>query len=682
MSKKLYLNQAAEREATDIGRKFMNSSDVVGDMSRAYGTDLSSVRIHTDDGAARRTAERGTDAFSTGKDVFFARNAFNKNDPASRGLLAHELGHALQQGVGGETGRLTQSAPMSAEQGGIKDWFRGRRGQPAAAGTTGLAEHRANLSEQTEEQQGNAREHVELLTSTSDSGSLQSNYLGQLTGTSRIGGNSEGFEEILRTLRVIENFMDQVVGNVDVERYRTYLTEAYAALLFQCDNYLQSHSGYRYTITGKRRVRMVRELRAKAENEGHLVSMRLNDIGDFGDGISLRQLLAGMRPLETAQAQVQASDFSLPETELTGDGAASLQALRGTLRADETIDANLRATLDILLEQVSRFSLRTQDEDKKLTADLLDRVAVLCGEAGENETLRQLAEACAAFKAARGLESSSDDDEHMVLLPDVHEDTPYDAANDAGMAYSEYQHMDPAMVRETAARSAYNQDYETSHVYGTTAGGRKHGYIMTSNSGNINGYLRQMHKNRNNPEALSQEGKKTHADFGSLRTIGTLDSATKETPLPQKTRLYRMLTMSYLRYTFGIDIDNDTDVHTGVVSGINKQAGKIVTDTNFMCTGFAVDGFKQFHNYPIMLTLLCDEGTPVFFTNNLAEGEILLGRGTSYMILGTVMHDENGLNVPMSHGDIGDQMAEGKEHSMTFSGLEIFAKVLAPKNKR
>ena len=127
MSKKVYMDSAAEREATDIGRKFMGSSDVVGDMSRAYGTDLSSVRIHTDDSAAKQTAERGVDAFSTGKDVFFARNAFNKNDPASRGLLAHELSHSLQQGVGGEMGGMTQSAPMGAEQGGLLDWFRNWR---------------------------------------------------------------------------------------------------------------------------------------------------------------------------------------------------------------------------------------------------------------------------------------------------------------------------------------------------------------------------------------------------------------------------------------------------------------------------------------------------------------------------------------------------------------------------
>ena len=98
MGNTLHVDKAAEKEATDIGAKFMHSSDVVGDMSRAYGRDLSSVRIHTDESAARGAAERGVDAFSTGKDVFFDRGAFDRNDPASRGLLARELSHSMQQG--------------------------------------------------------------------------------------------------------------------------------------------------------------------------------------------------------------------------------------------------------------------------------------------------------------------------------------------------------------------------------------------------------------------------------------------------------------------------------------------------------------------------------------------------------------------------------------------------------
>ena len=124
MSKKLHLDMAAEKEANEVGRKFMHSTDVVGDMSRAYGADLSSVRIHTDSAAAGMAAQRGVDAFSTGKDVFFGRGVFDKNKPESRGLLAHELSHSLQQGVGGGMGGMQQSAPVGAAQGGLLSWFR------------------------------------------------------------------------------------------------------------------------------------------------------------------------------------------------------------------------------------------------------------------------------------------------------------------------------------------------------------------------------------------------------------------------------------------------------------------------------------------------------------------------------------------------------------------------------
>lgn len=126
---RVYHDPAAEREANDIGLKFAHSSDVVGDMSRAYGADLSSVRLHNDASAHRQTAQRGVDAFSTGKDIFFARGAYDRNDPASRGLLAHELTHSLQQ-----QNAMTASAPAGAEQGGIIDFFRRlfhrRRRQP------------------------------------------------------------------------------------------------------------------------------------------------------------------------------------------------------------------------------------------------------------------------------------------------------------------------------------------------------------------------------------------------------------------------------------------------------------------------------------------------------------------------------------------------------------------------
>lgn len=126
MSKKLHQDLRAEQEANDVAAHFMDSTDVVGDMSRAYGHDFSSVRIHTDEAAAQRVEGTGADAFTEGRDVFFGRGVFNQHDPASRGLLAHELTHTLQQS-GGEG--VQESAPEGERQGGLIDWFRGLFGK-------------------------------------------------------------------------------------------------------------------------------------------------------------------------------------------------------------------------------------------------------------------------------------------------------------------------------------------------------------------------------------------------------------------------------------------------------------------------------------------------------------------------------------------------------------------------
>ena len=130
MSKKLLQNLGAEREANEVASRFMDSTDVVGDMSRAFEHDFSQVNIHTDESAAQRVEGTGADAFAQGNDIFFGRGVFQKDDPASRGLLAHELTHTMQQS-GGEG--VHERAPQGEMQGGLIDWFRkkfGKKKQP------------------------------------------------------------------------------------------------------------------------------------------------------------------------------------------------------------------------------------------------------------------------------------------------------------------------------------------------------------------------------------------------------------------------------------------------------------------------------------------------------------------------------------------------------------------------
>ena len=121
--------EAAEWEANEIAFQFRDSHDVVGDMSRAYHTDFSGIRLHEDASAQARVGSAGTDALAAGSDIYFKKGILGGNDQASRGLLAHELAHTMQQGI--VSGNVAESAPAGAEQGGfldkIKGWFGGKK---------------------------------------------------------------------------------------------------------------------------------------------------------------------------------------------------------------------------------------------------------------------------------------------------------------------------------------------------------------------------------------------------------------------------------------------------------------------------------------------------------------------------------------------------------------------------
>jgi len=118
----VYHNLRVEQEADDAALHFMDSLDVIGDMSRSYGYDFSQVQIHTDEAAAQQTAALGANAFASGNGVFFGSDAFQQHDPASRGLLAHELTHIMQQA---NAGGVQGQAPVGAPQCGLLDKIRG-----------------------------------------------------------------------------------------------------------------------------------------------------------------------------------------------------------------------------------------------------------------------------------------------------------------------------------------------------------------------------------------------------------------------------------------------------------------------------------------------------------------------------------------------------------------------------
>jgi hypothetical protein len=69
-------------------------------MEERFGTDFTDVRIHDDESAARANDALGAEAFTSGRDIYFARGAYAPDTEAGQHLLAHELAHTVQQSEG------------------------------------------------------------------------------------------------------------------------------------------------------------------------------------------------------------------------------------------------------------------------------------------------------------------------------------------------------------------------------------------------------------------------------------------------------------------------------------------------------------------------------------------------------------------------------------------------------
>ena len=66
-------------------------------MERLLGYELKDVRIHETRQAGELAHRLNADAFTIGKDIFASENSLTTTNAENRGLLAHELTHAVQQ---------------------------------------------------------------------------------------------------------------------------------------------------------------------------------------------------------------------------------------------------------------------------------------------------------------------------------------------------------------------------------------------------------------------------------------------------------------------------------------------------------------------------------------------------------------------------------------------------------
>ena len=556
-------------------------------------------------------------------------------------------------------------------------------------------------------------------------------------GQTEPGGASAAYQRIVSMLEKMDDYMDETVTFENLEAIQQGMLQNYSMMLYFCDEYLKKRSGRRFTAQGRKRQQLVQDLRQKIEDEALMLQNGLDEIPIEGEGKTLRSMLTGAQPLNPIIAR--ARDFSLPssyqeeeeEAESAGTGAeagavesaaaesadsaaadsahspeqapegsmqrlangvepehageanpsdarpaagpvegtlAHLRMRRRELRQDASLDKDQSATIQILLEQIDRSVARGE---QALAADLLDRVTELCGDAPQDSTLGLLAQSCRAFKQENGLQGSGEDEVYESSM--TLSSRAFGGDEAAQNAFPEYLHLPADTVRQMMVRAAEASDA------GQMPSSREQTLIGQGQINETNRMLRMQQRR------LQGAGASPAAPFQfsdamyrqAMQTADQWERMADAVRLPGKARLHRMLNVSYLSNTLGIPTEGGEALPRGAVRRINMQAGKIVMESGFMRTSFAAD--KTRADLPILLTLLCDEGTPVLPTGNMAQGEMLLGRGTSYMILGAVRHGaENALQLPTTHGRFANQQTEGKEGSGAFQGIEIIAKVAGP----
>jgi Domain of unknown function (DUF4157) len=85
-----------------VGAALSSPGHPLDENTRAYfeprfSHDFSSVRVHTDSGAATSAAKVGALAYTLGNDIVFAAGKYSTTTTSGKRLLAHELSHVIQQ---------------------------------------------------------------------------------------------------------------------------------------------------------------------------------------------------------------------------------------------------------------------------------------------------------------------------------------------------------------------------------------------------------------------------------------------------------------------------------------------------------------------------------------------------------------------------------------------------------
>ncbi len=93
-------------------------------MEPRFRADFSTVRIHTNDRAARLNTQLSAQAFTVGNQIFFGKERFKPDSYEGKELIAHELTHTVQQGAAiqrREDVTVSEQSPVKVQRLGISD---------------------------------------------------------------------------------------------------------------------------------------------------------------------------------------------------------------------------------------------------------------------------------------------------------------------------------------------------------------------------------------------------------------------------------------------------------------------------------------------------------------------------------------------------------------------------------
>jgi hypothetical protein len=120
-------------------------SSTRGLMEESFGHDFNDVRVHTDSNAHEAARSLSAEAFTTGRDVYFSRGAYDPASVSGRGLLAHELTHVVQQRQGlAATGVSSPSDPLEQQAEAVSRAVIASEMAPTASALTGVPSSQTN----------------------------------------------------------------------------------------------------------------------------------------------------------------------------------------------------------------------------------------------------------------------------------------------------------------------------------------------------------------------------------------------------------------------------------------------------------------------------------------------------------------------------------------------------------